>query len=487
MPLRKNASFARFSSSFFAQWSARAVTCFAISFSGINIAHAEDTLSVVDFGGKNRQILIDANKDAFVVDAHSGQLYLYDGANTTAPGAKQVYKDHTIAVPEVIVSKGKIVRADTGRVLGEILTDTSPFGTPFSILGYRLGSSVQGYLDVDINLNSRGDINTPADAKQDSRVQQVNVLTFVKTYKKLHGQIDWKSSANVGLHEYRREVPAGSRLVKYNFSVPADGSYQLLLRGFNSKLNDADMRLVELGSGRIIGSSYSSLSSELITGSLRAGKTYGIVISRNSDIAPLPFVLRLKAVTENSNTQSDLNNYDVTPQWIDGLQPGETRKIVGTIRPTTPMEYVPRFIGVANAYGDQYAGKFQSSADHENSGDPGSMSADTLFAATQTLLSSFFIAPPYNVADHDAFMFFGKAGQYTLTLKSTGGTALAYAYNYWNNSYTEQSGTGTIPLTLNDGPTLLSIGDLKNRNVFPYNYSVGTGMIEYEITITPAH
>ncbi|CBL47158.1 hypothetical protein HDN1F_35750 [gamma proteobacterium HdN1] len=443
------------------------------------LSHAGDRLEVLDLGGKHRQVILDASKNAFVIGAGDGQLYLYDGANSRAPSANEVYLNAVIALPGVIVQDGKIIDTRNGRTLGEILTDKSPYGSTFYILGYYNGKT-PGYLNLDYNNNYRGDLNTPPSAKRDSRIQQVNSLAFVKTYKKLGGNLDWATATRLGIRETSSKISAGTKLLRYNFSVPKNGSYQVLLRGFNGRYNDLNLRVVEMANGRVMGSSFSDATSELVTANLEANRTYGIIVSRTNDLDTVNFKLNIKSVTEQANRLSDLDSNEVPPLWIDALWPEETRTITGTLRPTTPSEYVPRFIDIRSAQGDKYAGKFGPPLV-----DDGSIDSDTLFTATRKLLTSWFATPPYTVADRDAYMFFGDLANYDITITSRGGTPLTYTYNYWNDTYQERVGNGKISAAFNYGPQLLTIGDLLNHNVAPYNYSVSTDTIEYEITLKP--
>lgn len=458
----------------------------------ITQAHAANTLEVVDFGGAHHQLLLDANKDAFVVDAYSGQLYVYDAARTIAPDTNRVYKRYTAPIPGVRVIGNQLV-LDDSKIIGEIMMDQQRSGLEFGILGYRTGS-ITGYLDVDFNRNYRGVFSGD---KTDPRIEQADAIAFVKTYKALKGQRHFLSLGALSLKENRKKFPILLKTVKYTFKAPTSGDYQVVLRDFNPLVNDLDLRLVELSTGRILGSSYSTKSGELVGTQLRGGQQYGVVVSRQSSSKTVPYVLSVKKVSEQQNA-----GYMSRMPY---LQPGESRKITGTVRPSTRFELVSRFPEISDASGDVNAGiyfdpEWDSSHDTSNdssgdaswdtSGDTSwdvsdDTSIDSLFHAVTTL-PWFIPDASADIADVDLFFFYSTPGSFNYFVTNKGGTTITRVLDFFS-SYLEHVWVGESPSGVpidhsGYGPIGIRLSD---DNASDGNASDDT--IEYEVLISPAN
>lgn len=445
--------------------------------------HAAHTTDVVDFGGNNRQILLDANKDAFVVDANSGQLYVYDASKTIAPSPDRVYSNRIAPIPGVHVYGNQILDAERGVLLGEILVDQKRKRQEISILGYRAGSA-KGYLDVDFNDNYRDGY---AGEKADARITQVNALSFVKTYKGLKDKNHWLSLGTLDIKEHRKSFPFLQKTLKYTFTAPTTGNYQAVLRDFKHQKNDLDLRLVDLSTGQILGSSYSEKSTELVTAPLKAGQKYGVLLERKSATRTVAFTLNLKQVTDRvERTPSYGPNYN----WISSAAPGTNIKLSGTIRPITPFEHFSHFAGISDASGDVNAGIFfdpgwdaSGDASWDASGDA---SGDSLFNIVAGGVSPHFWGN-YDFADYDVFLFYSTPGVFNYSIKNKGGTTLTQVIDVFA-SYAQHSWVGESEGAFNVvhrsyGP--ISVGLVDNKNGVGPIISNSDDTIEYEVLISP--
>lgn len=443
-------------------------------------AHAAHTVDVVNFGGNNHQTLLDANKDAFVVDASSGQLYIYDAAHTIAPSPDRVFSNRIAPIPGVHVYGNQILDVERGVLLGEILVDQARKGQEFSILGYRMGTT-KGYLDVDFNDNYRGDY---IGEKSDARIKQVNALSFVKTYKGLKGKKHWFSLGTLPLKEHRKKFPMLAKTLKYTFKVPTDGKYQVVLRNFNHTKNDLDLRLVELSTGRILSASYSTKSGELVAASLKAGQQYGVVLERKSAAKSVSYTLNIK----QTNDQVDVTNQPYgNLTWLPYLQTNDQRLIKGTIRSVTPYELVSRFAPITDASGDVNAGVFfdpgwdsSSDASGDASWDAsGDASGDSLFTAVVNL--PFFQPYPFfDIPDFDAYVFSSAHAFFNYFVSNSGGTTLNRVRNIFSDQ-SDQTWVGESP----EGYTVEHAGSFTGVGIESYNQSDDT--IEYEVLIRPSN
>lgn len=450
-------------------------------------AHAATTIDVVDFGGNNRQILLDANKDAFVVDANSGQLYVYDASKTIAPSPDRVYSNRVAPIPGVHVYGNQILDTERGVLLGEILVDHKRNRQEISVLGYRAGTA-KGYLDVDFNDNYRDGYTGE---KSDARITQVNALSFVKTYKGLKGKNHWLSLGTLGIKEHRKSFPFLVKTLKYTFTAPTTGNYQAVLRDFKHQKNDLDLRLVDLSTGQILGSSYSEKSTELVTAPLKAGQKYGVVLERKSATRSVAYTLNLKPVTDRvERTPSYSSNYN----WIASAAPGASIQLSGTIRPITPFEHFSHFADISDASGDVNAGIFFDpgwDASGDASGDAswdasGDASGDSLFSMVAGGVSPHFWGN-YDFADYDVFLFFSTPGVFNYSIKNNGGTTLTQVVDVFAN-YAQHAWVGESNGAFNVehrtyGP--IGVGLVDNKNGVGPIISNSDDTIEYEVLISP--
>lgn len=378
-------------------------------------AHASHTMSVVDFGGINHQIVVDANNDAFVVESGSGQLYVYDVLNTNNPGNGTVYRNKVAAVPGVTVVNGTLMA--NGEALGEIVMDQKRSGRQFAVLAYDTGLQ-QGYLDVDFNKNYRGVFDGD---KRDPRITQQDAVAFSQSYKGLYRTNLWPTGGKLSAGENHKSLARDMNTRFYEFTTTDAGTYQIVLRDYEHPSQDLDVRLVDLKTGRILGSSYSANNGELITLALKAKTRFGVVVERSAGSGRVNFVLSVKPASENDQGWSMfLGQHSETPIKMNGTLHTSSRLAHLTLLPWLGDASTDTS-GDAYYFENVWTTDASSDASNDTSGDA---SGDSLYDAIKNI-AMYQPDTSADVADSDSFLLlFRLQGLYHYVINNSGGETL---------------------------------------------------------------
>lgn len=170
--------------------------------------------------------------------------------------------------------------------------------------------------------------------KKDPRIAQTSAVAIAKSYKGLRGKKLGISVASLPVGEPKKKLSFLLKHVKYRLTPKEAGQNHVVLRGFKHAVHDLDLRLIEHDTGRILGSSYSTKSGELISTPLKAGERYSVVVERASGFGTVPYVLSLKQVSETDNRW-------YTP--LAKLNEGESKTITGMVHTLTRFAHFTRF------------------------------------------------------------------------------------------------------------------------------------------------
>lgn len=284
-------------------------------------------IEVRDFGGRNGKIVWDANHDAFVVGT-DGTLYVYNAAaGTPAADNDFILSDRLAKVTGIsITSDNAILRGEDE--VGAIAPDQTSGGELFYVLSHGAGTE-QGYLDIDYNKNFR---NGAADDKTDARIAQIRAVAIQNSFQGFLDNVLWDATdGDVIVGGNLAAIEAVDTDLNFNFAAPTSDNYQFVLREFDHPYTDLDIRLIDTLTGRILASSYGTLSGEVISFPLVAGTSYGVNINRQTGTDDVSFLLSIKQSDDTGEETVELSNLDAA------------KTVRGTIHPITRFEFCSRF------------------------------------------------------------------------------------------------------------------------------------------------
>jgi len=436
------------------------------------------TINVRDYEGLNGKIVWDANHDWFVV-GDNDKLYAY---NTTKGWPDE--DSDAIPASRLAEIKGVTVTNDdaiikNGTQIGSVSPDQNVNGEQFYVLAFQDGTD-NGYLDVDFNKRYGG---VAPDDKTDPRITQVRAVSFQHSFQGLHGAALWDATEGdlvLGLN--LETLSIADTDLNFSFKAPTSDNYHFVLREFDHPYTDLDIRLVDELTGRILASSYSTLSGEVISFPLTAGAKYGVNVNRRSGSEDVSFVLSVK-----QSPDTDADGVIKLPE----LAANSSLTINGTIHPVTRFEFLSRFPAV---------GDVSTDASSDSSSDA---SSDSLFKAILNAVvdasgdassdaSSDGGVVVDNIKDFDLFSFSSvnakAATRYTFKTISEGGDYLAHLVR--------TAVPGGTQITSNfrgteDAPKTYTQVQLKGKRTFDLQFgeyertssSYSEDTIEYELII----
>jgi len=287
--------------------------------------------SVRDFGGKNGKIVWDANHDWFAVGT-DGKLYAYDFTKGWPSADSDTVPTSRLAEVQgvTVTSDNAIIYKDAA--IGTVAPDTEAgSGEQFYVLSYGTVPE-QGYLDIDYNKNYRGVVEGD---KADVRITQIKSVAVQRSFQGLAGSNLWQAEdGDLVTGQQPELIAATDDSLSFDFTPATTENYQFVLRQFGNEdpVTDLDLRLVDTGTGRILGSSYTKLNGEVVSFPLVAGTTYGVNVTRQAGAADTTFLLSVKASPDDGSESIAL------PDLVSG-----TTTVLGTIQPITRFEFCSRF------------------------------------------------------------------------------------------------------------------------------------------------
>jgi len=426
--------------------------------------------NVRDYGGLNGKIVWDASHDWFVVGT-DGTLYAYNmAAGWPDEDSDQVPADRMVIVKGVTVTDDDAIFKD-GTQIGSIAADQTAGGDQFYVLSFGTGTE-QGYLDIDFNKNYRG---VAPDDKTDAHITQIKSVAVQKSFQGLLENSLWSATDGDVIPGSNLESIAATKSdLNFSFAAAASGDYQFVLREYDHPYTDLDLRLIDTATGRILASSYGTLSGELISFPLQAGTTYGVNVNRQAGSEDTSFILSIKQTGDTDST---------TGIALPSLTASGTT-IRGTIHPITRFEFCSRF---------PTPGWSDVSSDASTDA-----SSDSLFLALLTDASgdassdasgdSTSDAQP-NQPDYDEFSFSTISAWFTYTVINEGGEALTHIIkNPKSNPVQYVDFVGENPI---DNAWYSPSLGIYHTRVRPVTIQVGDNgeenvdTIEYEILINP--